>query len=667
MKNKKKLIVFAVVVIMVLTLCITALVGCNKDKGVPKGYHKLGKDQTVSFESILGSAVANAVENNGLDALKFGTELAVNTKYGNSEQKFLIKMDANLSFNAANTDTNRFSFQVKDAAANANLLAVYYREFGTVADATDDPTDPANIGQGEVYIAVGSGSNAKYFKVNALGIKSVLRTQWISGGVDASGNALPQVHPSIDAEGATEVGDSITGFLEDSVYSIIDMIAGVGEIFEGNNKDSYIVRLDVSKLLNDDGVKELLGSASEQFNAIAEALGLKIQFEALNELLPKLVLDVNFDFANVDSSAADPFEASEFAGIGVALNVKQKDFSLKRVDDSDFVRINIANDFTADAKFKFSYGDAVNVPTNPVVGGSSDYGAAINAVNFKTKGELKLNEGINLEIALSAGAEKQTLIIPEGTYNITVEADLDPTKLIGMSFNTDGSLGQIVNLVVDILNNVVKTAKLEIVNKTDTSKKLLLSIQATSAGLHVNIDTSLIEGTLIGSFGSIINLLNDQDITPELIDSLLGMINGFTAETEDKVGGLIPVEIANTIKGVINNLTIVANAGKLTVDLKNMTVATTPDKPNTTLDANVAIDKAAGLVITAALKNIIASGTPVNVNATVTANDNGIKIVAKSTDPTTGSAAPIKVNDDIAIPVDLELTITEFVYGGCGK
>ena len=71
-------------------------------------------------------------------------------------------MNAQLAFNIKDNNTNTFCFQVLDKAAdNANILTVFYKE-----DSKDmaeykpegEEVDPTQIGNGDVYVAIGSGS-----------------------------------------------------------------------------------------------------------------------------------------------------------------------------------------------------------------------------------------------------------------------------------------------------------------------------------------------------------------------------------------------------------------------------------------------------------------------------------------------------------------------------
>ncbi len=648
MKNKKKLVIFALIAVMVLTVCVTALAGCSD---VPKGYREIKNKDEYSVQSPLSEALYNTVMENGLDNLKFGTELTVNTKYGDVKKSYLIKMNAQLAFNIKDNNTNTFCFQVLDKAAdNANILTVFYKE-----DSKDmaeykpegEEVDPTQIGNGDVYVAIGSGSNAQYFKIKALSIKSVLRTQYMPNPDYKVGSDLPEkVHPSIDEEAANGISDTISTEL-DKIFSYVDTISGACRVFESKNKDSIILRIDLAKILKD--FESVINEAAGEFNTIIKGLGLDLDLTKLKEILPTLKADLTFNFAGVDKGAENPYESATISGVGVKLDAKKKDFKINKTDGTEFIRINIAKDFTADVMFSFAYGDAVQVPVNTPVQGNYK---AINAINFTAKGELKLNKEIKLNINL--GGEK-SLIIPAGDYNINLEADLDPTQLIGIDFtNLKGaSADQIIDLVENVLMKVVSKLKIEIKDKA-SDKKLLLDLDREGESLLLTLDASLLGGTIMADFGDILTLFNEPQEIGELIPLIKQLLGGSAAaetETDNKA------QLIATIGSVIKNMSIVANAGKLTVDLKNFSVAENKEYGDTTLDAKVEADKN-GLTVDAAIKNIIISGKASSITAKITANSNGLTLTAKSEE-----GKPLNVLG--GINVDLVLKLTEFKYGAC--
>lgn len=522
-----------------------------------------------------------------------------------------------------------------------------------------EEVDPTQIGNGDVYVAIGSGSNAQYFKIKALSIKSVLRTQYMPNPDYKVGSDLPEkVHPSIDEEAANGISDTISTEL-DKIFSYVDTISGACRVFESKNKDSIILRIDLAKILKD--FESVINEAAGEFNTIIKGLGLDLDLTKLKEILPTLKADLTFNFAGVDKGAENPYESATISGVGVKLDAKKKDFKINKTDGTEFIRINIAKDFTADVMFSFAYGDAVQVPVNTPVQGNYK---AINAINFTAKGELKLNKGIELNINL--GGEK-SLIIPAGDYNINLAANLDPTQLIGIDFtNLKGaSADKILEVVSQVLNNVVYKLKIEISDK-NSDKKLLIDIYKEDESIMLTADTSLLSGTLMEAFGVFLKPLAKD---PMELGAFIESIKGFIKPSADsKTEADNKAQLIATIGSVIKNMSIVANAGKLTVDLKNFSVAenkeygedgetVVKDNGDTTLDAKVEADKN-GLTVDAAIKNMILDGKASSITAKITANSNGVTLTAKSEE-----GKPLNVLG--GIDVDLVLKLTEFKYGAC--
>ena len=286
----------------------------------------------------------------------------------------------------------------------------------------------------------------------------------------------------------------------------------------------------------------------------------------------------------------------------------------------------------------------------------------INAINFTAKGELALNKGIELNINL--GGDK-SLIIPAGNYNINLAADLDPTQLIGIDFtNLKGaSVDKILEVVSQVLNNVVYKLKIEISDK-NSDKKLLLDIYREDESIMLALDTSLLSGTLMAEFGVIIDMFAENPLALGTLINVIKDLPFLKPSADSKTEADNNAELIATIGRVIKNMSIVANAGKLTVDLKNFSVAenkeygedgetVVKDNGDTTLDAKVEADKN-GLTVDAAIKNMILDGKASSITAKITANSNGVTLTAKSEE---------KLNVLGGIDVDLVLKLTEFKYG----
>lgn len=122
--NKKKLVIMMLVLVMVLSLAITALVGCD-DKGKEDidGYNQAS---SISIEDALTSAIYNSAEDGNLNNFKVGAQLALSV----NNHKYVIKLNANLALDeeSQKTNSNSFGLSFVDATANANILNVYYNE-----------------------------------------------------------------------------------------------------------------------------------------------------------------------------------------------------------------------------------------------------------------------------------------------------------------------------------------------------------------------------------------------------------------------------------------------------------------------------------------------------------------------------------------------------------
>ncbi len=98
--KKKKLVIFLLIAVMVLSLAVTALVGCKPKtdpnaapNAAPEGY----KNMSTSLSSLLGDALYNSSNENRINNLKASAQLRVNTEYGDSTKEYLVKFGANVA------------------------------------------------------------------------------------------------------------------------------------------------------------------------------------------------------------------------------------------------------------------------------------------------------------------------------------------------------------------------------------------------------------------------------------------------------------------------------------------------------------------------------------------------------------------------------------------
>ncbi|MDE7209710.1 MAG: hypothetical protein K2O31_07490, partial [Clostridia bacterium] len=307
-----------------------------------------------------------------------------------------------------------------------------------------------------------------------------------------------------------------------------------------------------------------------------------------------------------------------------------------------------------------------------------------------------------------------TLEIPAGTYSIELAADLDPTQLIGVKFNANKT-SEILNLVETIATRVINVLSIKIVN-SDETKKIDVSIKDGNVYLT---DLSLI-GELGESISGIIS--SDGMSISAVIDALKGIPGLIPPDKEDpEVGsGDASGEASGNVSGdasgstpsgntgnkvdwdalaaLVKNLTLIANDGKISVDVQNHTVnqnlkyktevkideetgesgevvvVDKDGKPivdknygDTTINVKAEATKN-GITIDASLLNIIlnqAEERKANVSAKVEVNSNGITITAKSAAKLSDAAAEIDFGSGIKMKIDLVLKLTEFKYGNC--
>ncbi len=119
-------------------------------------------------------------------------------------------------------------------------------------------------------------------------------------------------------------------------------------------------------------------------------------------------------------AGADDFEDAEFAGIEAKLGVPKKDIKITRIDNTDFVRVNIAKDCNIGLDLDFAFGNSASNAPRPLADPSAY--KPISAINFTAAGELELKEAIGVNINLNG--KNIPLEIPTGKYTIELAAHL---------------------------------------------------------------------------------------------------------------------------------------------------------------------------------------------------------------------------------------------------
>lgn len=688
--NKKKLVVCLLVFVMVLSLALTALVGCTPkdekknepgpDDTAPTGY----KTMNQALPTALSNAVYNTVSDHKVNSLAASASLKVTTKYGESTtNEYVIKFGANVALKPDDSNNTMFGLSIVDAKANnANVLNAVYFDLATLNGLKDVNKQNYKTGAGNLYVDLGSGADKQSFAVNALSIKSVLKSEEVT----------------VTDEQAADINGTVGDGIDSALNDVLSIVFSLGEFYQKNDNSEILFSLSLAKVF------ESAGNLLDGLNVIDEytdKLGLALKSTDIKTLLPALTLNLHF---KMTGAGADSFENAIIAGINAEIGVASKDFKIERTDGSNFIRINIDKDLTLGLDLDFKFGGTASIPT-AISAVGTDYSAykEINAINFTAGGELDLKESINVNIKLNDGKNKEDpsddtyldLSIPKGKYDIKIAADINPVKLLGMSFNTNGTLDSIVGLITGILTNAVKVIDLEVTPKdTAQTGKLVLKVAPDNNGsLRITVDVSLLGSKLVNNIAALLNNQQVSDLV-NIINKVLPLLgldkkaeepnSGNNTDVSSNEGsGNVDVSGSETapsgdkvnedkilaiVAGIVKNLTIGVNDGSdmLKVIFENYVIAENELKDaagnaiDTTVTASIIGNKTNGLTIKADIKGIVIGKNSNDVTAEIKVNGDGVTITAKS-------AKPFQFGDatsPIELPIDLVLTLNQFEIGG---
>lgn len=276
---------------------------------------------------------------------------------------------------------------------------------------------------------------------------------------------VPTVKNTMIAKNAEIDGKQVTKDIQDA--DIIETYIGMLSIL---NNDKNIMKCKMSKkagkfsvplnkILSDE-TNELFGTITglgDTLNPYLNALGVYLNLSELGDLLPNLVLDVQFNY--------EKNENKEYAlsGVELKLSIDKKDFKIQRTTPTDtgskeineptdeaIIEANITNDFRISieaSELKIGNGTLPMDTFN--AGFNSSEGRAINAVNFKVEGRLSIDKDININLANILDATLANAIngllgttqlsLPKDNYKIILEADVDITKIINIGFKQNVS------------------------------------------------------------------------------------------------------------------------------------------------------------------------------------------------------------------------------------
>lgn len=275
---------------------------------------------------------------------------------------------------------------------------------------------------------------------------------------------VPTVKNTMIAKNAEIDGNQVTKDIQDA--DIIETYIGMLSIL---NNDKNIMKCKMSKktgkfsvplnkILSDE-TNELFGTITglgDTLNPYLNALGVYLNLSELGDLLPNLVLDVQFNY--------EKNENKEYAlsGVELKLSIDKKDFKIQRTIPTDtgskeineptdeaIIEANITNDFRISIEAsELKIGNGTLPMDTFSAGFNASEGRAINAVNFKVEGSLSIDKDINVDLAGVLGELAQTiqgllgttqLSLPKDNYKIIFEADVDITKIINIGFKQNVS------------------------------------------------------------------------------------------------------------------------------------------------------------------------------------------------------------------------------------
>lgn len=635
--NKKKLVVMMLVLVLVLSLSITALVGCKKDKDDINGYNQTS---AIKLEEALGSALWNAAEENNLNSLKASAQLTLTA----NESVYAIKMNANLALKADSTESNSFGLSFVDVSANnANILNVYYNEGYSKTYGVDYAAYDKML-----FVDLGSGANAKHYSINALSVSDTLKDQ----GVDITDTYLEDHNAD-----STKIVSGI-----ESILQYFDLVKGMADKFDkkGNVSSSSLYQSeDGQTLLLRLRLDRILSNASEMLGAIdgyTGDLGLALNSSNIGNVLPNVTIDLKFKMSGVEGG---DFEKAKLEGFEASLEVPQKDMRIQKSNGGDFVRINIDKTLKLGIGIDFKFGaDAQNYNINPLGFTAAGGYTKTNAINVAVKGELTLNEPI--ELTLNLNGEKK-IGIPAGTYGIKLAIDADPVKLIGKSFNFTG-IDNIMSTVEGILD-AVNYLNIEIkkVNATTEDPGLVIILDRVGDTLKANLKDVSLLGNLLGG------LKGEVDLN-QILNTVKGLFvkedDTSATTTADEAADAKTKEMLAEIAKLIASMNINVNCDGNIIDVHVKDHVVNPndsdpnnDKPDTTIDVDGVVNKTDGLKLDIALKNMLIDDEACgNLEASLVVKDGVITITAKAKD--------LKLDKGkIALPIDLVLKITGVSYG----
>lgn len=588
MKNKK-IIVSLLVVVLVLSSLAACLVGCNKE------WKEI--DSSAMTERMY-SALNNMENYDLLNNIEMAANINVDTEYGSSKNSYNVAVAAKLALWKGDDNKNALSFVVKNNNDDTTELGVYY-----------DESKSSNV-----YFVAGE----KKLALKGLNVKDVIKDK----------------EAEISNEWCEGAKTTVTDFISTTVVdTVLSMVASIGKCYQSKDGSTIRIELPLTSLLTDKDSAFASFISDETLNPIFEDLGIDLKASQLAEVLPKIVISLDFKFKGTG-------ESTELAGIAANLSCDKKNLVINKANNGGtLLQINVKENFKATVS-----GDIFISPETTMVqqkpGNDSDY-KKVNALNARATGQVEISEAVKANIDL--GAFKMNMDIPAGTYDITLAIDADPTKLVDMTFDKGANTHETIDLVGNVLNQAIDyfliqvtnkdtkedLIKLELVDEGDIDVLTIASLKADALGIA---GLGILEG---GEISGLIDLVKtfipkteyptepsegEGSGTPSG-DITSGTESGTTSGTSGSESG-DTVDVMSVVAGYIKNACIILDAGKLSVELKNTAIT---DKislgAGVIVDSNgVTIDATIGGLDTIMIgegENAKPIGLPASINAKI--------------------------------------------------
>ncbi len=554
--TKKSKWIAVVAIVLVFACMATLLVGCKpKEPNKPDNPDKPTPPAGPTFEAAMTQITTGLFKST--DAAestlfgKLGTELnmEVTTTDGDNSETYKVTFGLGLDLlNSFKTGTgkNRINLVVKDSADKTVFRVTY-----------DNAWAPTKM-------ILQAGDKAYY--VNVPDVAKTIQEQFTKAGlaIEEVEGSLALVKKGGAADGKDKTlasNDDVRAIFEDKVPGVLNLVGGV----LGKNIKVSADKVSFDLEISEETLKDF-GDILKGFNKYVDALGLDFDLSQLASKLPKITLSPSFTFADGALTNIDVA-----AGIGAARFVIPHKEGGTNLLDLDIPR---------DLKLSVKAGFAVIDPANVVCDYTVPTGIkTINAINLKLKATLTVNEAINM----GKIADIITLDIPKDTYDVELNASIDPTKLIGVDFtdaNGKFSLDNLLNALFGKLEggkvkgNAIDFLSVSVVGRdpANPQKKLIdIRLNPTKNKAAIEALGLKLPGNDVAALITFVKGLLPKDETPSTdATTTNAALADAPAADEDKVMDIIK-QLAPTIK----NLIIQINETKgLDVELKETKYAT---------------------------------------------------------------------------------------------